>query len=463
LNKTLTTAIWHSVTSACLQAITAEEIPMVLPPGTRVFCRVLVVASLVASVCALAPASAGANPVMGGGTRAHTYTLAMSMILSGQLRPLGLSIKEGAQLAVMQRDRTLESSGIDIAFWALDDGVGGVYSGPKDAQNARRFIANPTVFAEDGPYNSGASAVSMPVYNRGGLAQVSPGNTLPDLTDPRFQSRYEPATVAGKRGITYFRVCTTDAFQGPAGADFARTRFHPSTGYIVNDQGLPGIGLADAYARSVPKTGVKVLGRGALTAAGPDFGSAAVVDAIARLKPDVVYYGGDPETGGSAFTDLLRSRGLNMPVIGGDALLTPTFIVGSNGSFHPGSQNTWITAIGPNAELDPVDRAFLRAYRAQFHQDPSSFSVLAYDAANLEIDALLAALKQGATQSTAVLREAVRANIANTPYRGLGGAGRFDSNGDTTNTVISIWRVSGRTGKSFHWLGYAPGFAPKKG
>src|SRR5947209_1553117 len=103
---------------------------MVMSPGTRVFCRVLVVTSLVASMCALAPARVGAHPVAGGGTRAHTYTLAMSMILSGQLRPLGLSIKEGAQLAVMQRDRALESSGIDIAFWALDDGVGGIYSGP---------------------------------------------------------------------------------------------------------------------------------------------------------------------------------------------------------------------------------------------------------------------------------------------------------------------------------------------
>jgi branched-chain amino acid transport system substrate-binding protein len=394
--------------------------------------------------------------------KAGRYTLAMSMILSGELRPIGRQMLEGAQLAVMQQDRVLaRSMGITVQLHALDDGVHGVYSGPKDAQNARAFIADPTVFAEDGPYNSGAAAQSMPLYNRAGLVQISPGNTLPDLTEPRFRMRYEPATASGRVGLTYFRVCTTDAFQGPAGARFARARLHVRTGYIVSDWGLPGIGLADAYQRVLPALGITVRGRSELSQAHPRASAATIIATINALKPDAIFFGGNPETGGTTFADMLRSHGLRMPIIGGDALLSSSWIVGVNGMYHPGSQNSWFTAIGVDPVQDPRAAQFTAAFRRRFHHDPNAFAVLAYDAANIEISALVRALRGGRGHgSLAALREAVRRNVAAAHYRGVGGAGHFDANGDTTNRVISMWRVSGETATSLHWLGYAPGFAP---
>jgi branched-chain amino acid transport system substrate-binding protein len=150
-----------------------------------------------------------------------------------------------------------------------------------------------------------------------------------------------------------------------------------------------------------------------------------------------------------------------MPLIGGDALNVSSWIDDVHGVYHPGSQNSWFTAIGPNPLQDPRCRAFRAAYRARFHDDPTSFSALAYDAANMEIDALASALRAGYWAGTvSALRERVRANVAAAHYRGVGGAGSFDRNGDTTNKVISIWRVSGKTTKSFEWLGYSPGYAP---
>jgi branched-chain amino acid transport system substrate-binding protein len=362
----------------------------------------------------------------------------------------------------MQQGQVLmRTMGITVRLRALDDGVHGVYSGPKDAQNARAFIADPTVFAEDGPYNSGAAAQSMPLYNRAGLVQISPGNTLPDLTEPRFRMRYEPATARGRVGLTYFRVCTTDAFQGPAGARFARARLHVRAGYIVSDWGLPGIGLANAYQHVLPTLGIRVLGRSELSQAHPRASAAQIIATIKALKPDAIFFGGDPETGGTTFADMLRSHGLRMPILGGDALLSSSWIVGVNGMYHPGSQNSWFTAIGVDPVQDPRAAQFTAAFRRQFHRDPTAFAALAYDAANIEISALVQALRSGRGQgSLAALREAVRANVAAAHYGGVGGAGHFDANGDTTNRVISMWRVNGRTATSFHWLAYAPGFAP---
>src|SRR5207248_10497190 len=133
--------------------------------------------------------------------------LGVSVGRRGELGPYGERIVQRAGLAVLKRNRTDQRHmGLTIHVRALDDAVNGVYSGAKDAANARTLIADPTVFAEDGPYNSGAAAASMPVYNRADLVQVSPGNTLPDLTDPANRAHYEPATAAGMHGITYFRV-----------------------------------------------------------------------------------------------------------------------------------------------------------------------------------------------------------------------------------------------------------------
>ena len=88
--------------------------------------------------------------------------------------------------------------------------------------------------------------------------------------------------------------------------------------------------------------------------------------------------------------------------------------------------------------------------------------VLSYDAANIDIDALAQALRAGQGRHGIVaLRLAVRARVASTRHHGVGGFTTFNGNGDTTNRVISMWRVNGKTGSSFQWLGYVPGFTPR--
>jgi branched-chain amino acid transport system substrate-binding protein len=417
------------------------------------------------SVCGLVLATTvvtGAGRASAVTARAGTgkpYLLGMSMILSGDLRSIGVAIKDGAELATIQRNRgDLARLGITVGLHALDYGANGTYSPAKDARNAHTLLKNPRVFAEDGPYNSGAAEISMPVYNRGDLVQVSPGNTLPDLTYPRNLKKLQPATAAGRHGRTYFRVCTTDAFQGPAGVQFAVRRFHPGTAYVVSDWGLPGIGLAKAYRRALRHHGIRILGRGQLQQSQPATSAVAIASAILQTHPDIVFFGGEPDTGGSIFANALRGADVTAPIIGGDGLFTSSWIVGSNGSYQSGSWHSWMTVIGPNPRIS----GFASTFRAHFHRAPTPFAVLAYDAANLEIDALVKALREGKGGSLAALREAVRASVQSAHFHGLVGTTRFDRNGDTTDKVIGIWHVTGRTATSFGWLGYAPGYAPRR-
>jgi len=92
-------------------------------------------------------------------------------------------------------------------------------------RNARDYASNPDVIGVLGTYNSGCAAEIIPILNKaddGGVAMVSPGNTLICLTQSSSScpsgdpDRYYPT---GKRN--YARVVPNDAVQGAGLAEFA--------------------------------------------------------------------------------------------------------------------------------------------------------------------------------------------------------------------------------------------------
>ena len=193
-----------------------------------------------------------------------TYTIGISVPYL-QLKELADGIQRGVAVAVGQANAKHLVRGVTFKIKPLDDTVNGKYDGAKDAQNGRQFINDPTVIGEVGPLNSGAAKVSIPVYNAAGLAQISPSNTNPDLTNPRFRARYETTTANTGSPITYFRTCSTDAFQGPAAALYAKKAGY-KTVFATDNQGTYGIGLATAFKNEAKRIGLKVLGYAELDA-----------------------------------------------------------------------------------------------------------------------------------------------------------------------------------------------------
>ena len=75
--------------------------------------------------------------------------------------------------------------------------------------------------------------------------------------------------------------------------------------------------------------------------------------------------------------------------------------------------------------------------------DYGAYTMSAYDAANIEIAAIKKAIDGGSDpKKVNAFREAVRNNVAHTSnFQGVLGTTTFDSAGDTSAKIISVWAV----------------------
>ena len=119
----------------------------------------------------------------GGGTASgDTLTIYSSLPLQGDSRPQSEDVVRGMELA-------LEKSGgkagnFKIKYTSLDDAVAatGKWEPGKVSENARKAVGDDKTIAYLGEFNSGASAISIPLLNEAGILQVSPSNTYVGLT-----------------------------------------------------------------------------------------------------------------------------------------------------------------------------------------------------------------------------------------------------------------------------------------
>ena len=85
-------------------------------------------------------------------------------------------------------------------------------------RNARGYAADKMVVGVIGPFNSGCSAVAIPILNRVALAMVSPTNTYAGLTKRTFATDpEEPGIYYPAGGRNFTRVSPSDDNQGRIG------------------------------------------------------------------------------------------------------------------------------------------------------------------------------------------------------------------------------------------------------
>ena len=138
------------------------------------FCVVIIFSMLLA---ACAPAAPGAS----GG--AGTIKIATQSPLSGGQSSIGGDIKNGAELALAQLSEPLKTMGFKVELAAFDDEA----NPDKGVANAKQIVADPAILCVVGHYNSGVQIPSSEVYHTSGLANVSPANTNPKVTDRGYK------------------------------------------------------------------------------------------------------------------------------------------------------------------------------------------------------------------------------------------------------------------------------------
>jgi branched-chain amino acid transport system substrate-binding protein len=382
-----------------------------------------------------------------------SVTVGINLPLTGADAQAALKIKQGAQMALDDANAAGGVSGYKINIMVLDDGTAtaGQYDPAQAATNARKMVSDPSVVAAVGPQMSGSGKAMAPILSEGDLAIITPSSTNPDITDPKFASQYRP----GGKAI-YFRTVTTDAFQGPNMANYYADTLKVKSVYILDDSGAYGVGIADSFQGQAKKRGITLLGRDQLNPKEADY--TTILTKIKPMNPDGIYYGGVAQAG----VKLAKQSYDILPKIikgGGDGMHSTDLLSGAG---FPAAEGWYCTIAAPHVFDKPEVAAWAKKFQDKFGGPPEDYSVTAYDAALVILDAI----KRVAASGKEVNRDNVRDAIQSTKLDTLQGPVSFDANGDINNRIVSVFRITkddkyplNDTVHQYKYVGVAPASA----
>jgi len=337
----------------------------------------------------------------------------------------GESIRNSVELAFEELDYTVGGFNVDLLF--LDDGDdNGLWNEDLERQNAELAVADSDVMAYIGTYNSGAAKISIPILNKAHIAQISPANTWPGLTKAGFTPG-EPGIFYPTGSRNYFRVCTTDDNQGPAGAVWA-TELGFKSVYVVDDGSLYGVGVSDLFIQKAKDLDIQILGQHTLQKGGVT--NLEILREIESLGPNFIYYGGTTPGGIAPFLQQMQSFSIPSKIMGPDGISGQDFIdlVGPDVA-----EGVYVTTIGVDALNlgTPEADSFASVYREKYGIEADGFAVLGYETAHVVIEALVAA--DGKKDRKTVLKA-----VAETKnFDKVLDTWSFDKSGDTDLILLS--------------------------
>ena len=138
----------------------------------------------------------------GGGGGGNTVDFYSSLPLQGASKDQTAAMVNGIKLAVSQASN--KAGKYKVKYTSLDDSTAqaGNWDPGQTSQNARKVAQDSKAVYYIGEFNSGASAISIPILNRASVPQVSPANTYPGLTTNEPGTAWAvPGSPASKSGI----------------------------------------------------------------------------------------------------------------------------------------------------------------------------------------------------------------------------------------------------------------------
>jgi len=205
----------------------------------------------------------------------------------------------------------------------------------------------------------------------------------------------------------------------------------------MNDQSAFGQAVARAFADRFARDGGTVIDPSDLGAFDPGqppaFGTR--VDRARASGADVVYFAGSAILAAAALRREMAARMPQVPLIGTDRLANSQFAKAAGAS----ARGCYYTVVGPFPPQIHEAVSVSRAYRQAYGGDLAPASLAAFDATTLLIDALRRAIDDAGGKLPSrldVLREVAKT----TNYAGAMGVMSFDSHGDTSLKLVTVYQ-----------------------
>jgi branched-chain amino acid transport system substrate-binding protein len=362
-----------------------------------------------------------------------TLTIYSSLPLQGDSRPQSVSVVNGEKMAL---ERAGGKAGkFTINYVSLDDATAQAAKWDPGATSgdARKAAQDKSTIAYLGEFNSGASAISIPILNEAGILQVSPSNTAIGLTRAQGADKGEPDKYypSGKR--TFGRVAPADHIQAAAQVTYQKDNGCSKT-FVINDKEVYGTGLADNVASIGKAQGLTILGNQGIDPKAANY--RALAQAIKARGADCVFYGGITQNNAVQLWIDLHAAMPTVKLFAPDGVADSVFPAKISAS---AAKMTWVT----NPTLDPKlypqsGQDFFKEYKVKYGKDPEPYAIYGYEAMSV---VLLAIEKAGDNGKD---RQAVIDSFFQTKGReSVLGKYSIDENGDTTISDYGGDRVNG--------------------
>src|SRR5947208_4078757 len=259
-----------------------------------------------------------------------------------------------------------------------------------------------------GPYNSAVAKAEIPIAAPQHFVMISPANTNPCLTKDIAGCAYHPQDLRAGNQNNYWRVVTTDDYQGPAMADYMYKQLSIKNVGILDDSTVFGVGIAGSFEAEFKKLGGTVAKHSEYKKEQTsDFKS--ILSGFKNAGALGVYVGGTDDQNICIPRKQMKDIGWDVPFGGGDGIETTDCIEQASGN----EVNIYATSAGADATQVPGAAQTISDFRKVFKgaNDFGGYTMQAYDAANALMAAIGRAIKHANGMPS---RDTVRAEMAHT-------------------------------------------------
>jgi branched-chain amino acid transport system substrate-binding protein len=344
---------------------------------------------------------------------------------------------DGIKLALKQANN--KAGNFTIKYTSLDDSTAqaGTWTPEATSANARKAAQDKSAVAYIGEFNSGASAISLPILNEGNLAQVSPANTAVGLTtDEAGADKGEPDKYYPAGSRHYVRIVPKDTIQGAALATLMK-QDGCKNAYILNDKEVYGAGLARNIESAAKEQQLEIVGNDGIDPKAPNFRSLA-----SKMKSEgaeCFVFSGITANGAVQLYKDVAAALPDAKLYGPDGVAESGFADPKEGGIPANvAKRTKVTVatLSPD-EYPPEGQKFFEDFEKTYgEKNPDPYAIYGYEAMRLVMDALERA---GSSDKQAV----IDALFQTKGRQSVLGTYDIDKNGDTTLTDYGVYTIEG--------------------
>jgi branched-chain amino acid transport system substrate-binding protein len=371
----------------------------------------------------------------GEGGGAQTVKVYSSLPLQGASRPQTIALVNGIKLALEQAGG--KAGDITVQYESLDDSTAqaGSWTPEATTSNARKAAQDDATAVYIGEFNSGASAVSIPILNEAGVPQVSPANTAVGLTsdepgaDAGEPDKYYPT---GQRN--YVRIVPKDTIQAAALVTLMKEDGCTKV-ELTNDKEVYGAGLARNIEIAAEEQGLELTGNDAIDKNAPNYRSLA--QKAKGAGADCFVYSGI--TANNA-VQLYKDFAAALPdakLYGPDGVAESGFADPKEGGIPAevaSRVKLSVATLSPD-EYPPEGQEFFSQFEETYGEpNPDPYAIYGYEAMRLALDAI-------ERSGTGSKEDIVKALFETKDRTSVLGTYSIDENGDTTLTDYGIYSI----------------------